>query len=233
MRRKQQEEDRQREAEHKRQLLLEEFARNEPLHEAFVASLDDDFGILSADLRPHIKSLSFFTKQNMAEKYAGGRVSVAPGKEGLGHLAGALLNAPQSYRQGAISASISNGGHYFVSRPVSELHEKEVAALKILSLFHLHGMIKLEYFEKIKLAITFNNGNCQLELAPGIEFKDSRTDELARGALMELAQQTIMLPQKAVQSAMADISVFQQNSTDPEFSREISQLLTGKTGWHR
>lgn len=218
-------------------------------HAEFLELLSDDFNLLVADVSGFLMSRPLHEQKVIVEKYAGEKSktqhtpTAQRGDLGMAitlikpfaavafNAAGNALGPVARYNH--IVNTISNG-YFTVSRPISELHEKELGVLRLFSFFNMHQMIPRDNFEIIKRSIAYNSGSSIVRQTCNIpEFQESEKHMMAVATLNDWLKMSSVSSQQIVQEAIASIGKLRQQAKTeaPELAEIIDKELKGGAGW--
>lgn len=126
---------------------------------SIIETLEDDFNQLRVYLKPLLKSRPSSETNGLIEMYCGKVTGVSIGNSNRQNVANTIGDMGTHWKQGAVRAGLYDGD-FHACRTVADLHEREIAVLKILAICVLEGEVERETLDKLLRIIVVNQGNC-------------------------------------------------------------------------
>lgn len=186
-------------------------------HEILLETLEDDFNTLDHSLSVVLKKIS---------KHRFLRLVLASESTLGEHYRALLMNKDEVY------IKIQDSIPHYISRTVADISEKEMGLLKMISYLNLLGIIKDEYFDKVQLAIAYNQGTCSFYIGKRV-YSSTNTNHIIFHFLPFWAKTEVEKSAVVINEAIATIGQVRKTIKDPKLKATIEKEILGAKGWLR
>lgn len=205
----------------KEEALAKDREERQERHEILLKILDDEFAEIDMDLSLIVKAFPRSARMKVVEKHGGKATPIGAGIEE------SAMNAGATYRRSYIDSALKSGCGAKVARAVSDLTEKEIGVIKILSLLNSLMLVDNQHFGSICLTIIYNGGKSLIQS----NYSSDKPD--VHAALEELIKSHIQPASAGIQRGIITIGQVRKHlaETDLALLAEIDRELKGASGW--
>lgn len=205
----------------------------EQWHADFIALLSDDFNQLRVYLYPFLKARPNSETSFLVNRFCGQVQGVSIGGSGAQNAQNILGDMSTNFKQGALRSALYDP-YYHACRTVADLHEREIAVLKLLALFVLEGEIERDVLDKYMRIIVVNGGKCTVFRGGedgGFSEPKGKNDQVALAAVQEWISKLHQPAALAVNDAIALIGNIRKTSENQAVLDAIEEHLVPGNRW--